>query len=57
MRHLNENYSNSNSVAVLSTSTHETSKVKVYEHPYLARFVCLFKTVRLGFAEQTLQHL
>lgn len=37
MRHLNENYSNSNSVAVLSTSTHETSKVKVYEHPLFGK--------------------
>jgi phage antirepressor YoqD-like protein len=30
MRHLNENYSNSNSVAVLSTSAHETSKTFSY---------------------------
>lgn len=37
MRHLNENYSNSNSVAVLSTSAHETSKVKVYEHPLFGK--------------------
>ena len=37
MRHLNENYSNSNSVAVLSTSTHETSKVEVYEHPLFGK--------------------
>lgn len=37
MRHLNENYSNSNSVAALSTSTHETSKVKVYEHPLFGK--------------------
>lgn len=37
MRHLNENYSNSNNVAVLSTSAHETSKVKVYEHPLFGK--------------------
>jgi prophage antirepressor-like protein len=37
MRHLNENYSNSNSVAVLSTSAHETSKVMVYEHPLFGK--------------------
>ncbi len=37
MRHLNENYSNSNAIAVLSTSTHETSKVKVYEHPLFGK--------------------
>ena len=30
MRHLNENYSNSNNVAVLSTSAHETSKTFSY---------------------------
>lgn len=30
MQHLNENYSNSNSVAVLSTSAHETSKTFSY---------------------------
>lgn len=37
MRHLNENYSNSNNVAVLSTSAHETSKVEVYEHPLFGK--------------------
>lgn len=37
MAQLNENYSNSNSVAVLGTSTHETSKVKVYEHPLFGK--------------------
>lgn len=30
MRHFNENYSNSNNVAVLSTSAHETSKTFSY---------------------------
>lgn len=30
MQHLNENYSNSNSVAVLSTSAHDTSKIFSY---------------------------
>lgn len=37
MRHLNENYSYSNNSAVLSTLAHETSKVKVYEHPLFGK--------------------
>ena len=37
MRQLNENYSNSNSVAVLSTSAHETSEIMVYEHPLFGK--------------------
>ena len=37
MAQLNGNYSNSNSVAVLSTSAHETSKVMVYEHPLFGK--------------------
>lgn len=37
MSQLNENYSNSNSVAVLSTSAHETSEIMVYEHPLFGK--------------------
>lgn len=54
----NINYSNNtNNVTVLGASAHETSEVKIYEHPYSVKFVCLFKTVRPSSVERISQRL
>lgn len=49
MLHLNENYSNSNSVAVLSTSAHETSEIMVYEHPLFGKVRMFIKNGKAWF--------